>query len=64
MGLAVSPSSECFTIALDSKFLKGLSGVIVLGQVNRPRLEATLSKRGVAPYDVSDAFSPFDSGCR
>lgn len=58
MGLAVNSSCECFSIALDSRFLKGLSGgsgVIVLGQVNWPRLAARLSKIGVVLYDASNA---------
>lgn len=49
---------ECFSIALDSRFLKGLSGgsgVIVLGQVNWPRLAARLSKIVIVLYDTSNA---------
>lgn len=44
--LAVNSSCESFPIALDSSFLKGLSGgsgLIVLGQANWPPLAATLS---------------------
>lgn len=50
MDSAVNSSCECFSIALDSRFLKGLSGgsgVIVLGQVNWPQLAAKLSKISV-----------------
>ena len=52
--LAVSSSCECFSLALGSSFLKGLSGgsgVIVLGQVNWPRLAATLSETTCCAMD-------------
>lgn len=58
MDSAVNSSCECFSIALDSRFLKGLSGgsgVIVLGQVNWPQLAAKLSKIGVVLYNSFNA---------
>lgn len=66
MDLAVNSSCECFSIALDSNFLKGLSGgsgVIVLGQVNWPRLAAKLSKIGVVLYNASNASAADRFAC-
>jgi len=62
MDLAVNFSCECFSIALDSRFLKSLSGgsgVIVLGQVNWPRPAAKLSKIGVVLYNSLNAVGSF-----
>lgn len=64
--LAAGSSCECFSIALDSRFLKGLSGgsgVIVLGQVNWPRLAARLSKIGVVLYNASSASAAGRFAC-
>lgn len=58
MDLADGSSCECFSIALDSRFLKGLSGaspVIVLGKANRPRQASKLSRIGVVFYKLLSA---------
>lgn len=60
--LAVNSSGESFSIALDSSFLKGLSGgsgLIVLGQANWPPLAATLSEAVLlAASPQTERFGP------
>lgn len=62
LDLAVNSSCECFSLALDSSFLKGLSGrsgLIVLGQANWPRLAARLSETACCPMDFASAVGHF-----